>query len=52
MLGNDLPTALRWGSINSAAAIEQVGSQPGLLRRHELLERAASMQAPEMALAR
>lgn len=36
-LGKDLPTALMWGSVNSAAVVQEVGAQKGLLSR-EVLE--------------
>lgn len=35
-LGNDIPTALRWGPINSMSVVQQVGAQAGLLTRAQL----------------
>lgn len=35
-LGQDLPTALKWGAINSAYVVQQIGGQKGLLNRKEL----------------
>ncbi len=34
---HDVPTALRWGAINSASVVSKVGPQPGLLRKAEIL---------------
>lgn len=31
ILGNDLPTALSWGAVNSMSVVQQVGAQKGLL---------------------
>ncbi len=44
-LGNDVPTALRWGPINSMSVVQHVGAQKGLLSRSQLEEHLAS--APE-----
>jgi sugar/nucleoside kinase (ribokinase family) len=38
-LGKDLETALKWGSINSASVVQQVGAQKGLLTRKEIEEK-------------
>ena len=35
-LGNDLPTALSWGAINSMSVVQQVGAQKGLLSRLQI----------------
>lgn len=35
-LGFDVPTALRWGPINSMSVVQYVGAQKGLLTREEL----------------
>jgi sugar/nucleoside kinase (ribokinase family) len=35
-LGNDLSTALKWGSINAASVVQKVGAQKGLLSREEI----------------
>lgn len=43
--GKDFPTALLWGTVNSASVIGYIGSQKGLLRESEMitwLERAKS----------
>lgn len=37
-LGNDLPTALSWGAINSMSVVQQVGAQAGLLTRERVEE--------------
>ena len=37
-LGNDLPTALAWGAINSMSVVQQVGAQKGLLSRDKIEE--------------
>jgi ribokinase len=34
--GNDLPTALAWGAINSSSVVQQVGAQKGLLSKAEI----------------
>ena len=38
MLGNDLPTALSWGAVNSMSVVQYVGGQEGLLSREKLEE--------------
>ncbi|MBI2098790.1 carbohydrate kinase family protein [Candidatus Uhrbacteria bacterium] len=35
-LGNDLPTALSWGAVNSMSVVQQVGAQKGLLTRPQI----------------
>ena len=37
-LGNDLPTALSWGAVNSMSVVQQVGAQAGLLTRGQIEE--------------
>lgn len=37
-LGQDLPTALQWGAINSMSVVQQVGAQKGLLSREKIEE--------------
>ncbi|MDO8590210.1 MAG: carbohydrate kinase family protein [bacterium] len=37
-LGNDLPTALSWGAVNSMSVVQQVGAQKGLLTRPQIEE--------------
>ena len=37
-LGNDLPTSLSWGAVNSMSVVQEVGAQKGLLNRTELEE--------------
>ena len=39
LAGEDTPTALRWGAVNSAAVISQFGAQTGLLSPTELTRR-------------
>jgi len=38
VLGNDLPTALAWGGINSMSVVQYVGGQKGLLSKEKLEE--------------
>ncbi len=38
LLGNDLPTALSWGAVNSMSVVQYVGGQEGLLPREKLEE--------------
>lgn len=38
ILGNDVPTALAWGPINSMSVVQYIGAQNGLLTREKLLE--------------
>jgi len=35
-LGKDLETALKWGAVNSASVVQQIGAQRGLLTREEI----------------
>lgn len=37
-LGKDIPTALKWGPINSMSVVQYIGAQEGLLTREKLLE--------------
>ncbi len=37
-LGNDLPTALKWGSINAMSVVQEIGAQKGLLSREKVEE--------------
>jgi ribokinase len=37
-LGHDIPTALRWGPVNSMQVVQAVGAQAGLATREELEE--------------
>jgi sugar/nucleoside kinase (ribokinase family) len=37
-LGLDLPTALKWGPVNSMSVVQQVGAQAGLLNRAQIEE--------------
>jgi sugar/nucleoside kinase (ribokinase family) len=37
--GEELPGAMRWGSANGAAVVEEVGPQAGLLTHNKMLER-------------
>lgn len=49
-LGEDVPTALQWGPINSMSVVQKIGAQAGLLTREELLkhlENAPDMYKPE-----
>jgi ribokinase len=43
-LGLDIPTALRWGPINSMSVVQEIGAQKGLLSRAQIEEYLA--QAP------
>lgn len=43
--GKDIPTALRWGPVNSMGVVQEIGAQAGLLTREELLEHLEN--APE-----
>jgi ribokinase len=45
VLGNDLPTALAWGGINSMSVVQHVGGQKGLLTKDKIEEYLKS--APE-----
>jgi sugar/nucleoside kinase (ribokinase family) len=44
-LGHDVPTALRWGPVNSMSVVQQIGAQKGLLSRTQIEEYLA--KAPE-----
>ena len=35
-LGNDLPTALSWGAVNSMSVVQEIGAQKGLLTRPQI----------------
>lgn len=37
-LGQDLPTALKWGAVNAMSVVQHVGAQEGLLSREEIEE--------------
>ena len=37
--GFDIETAMRWGAINSASVVGQVGAEPGLLTKEEIEEK-------------
>lgn len=41
-LGEDLPTALSWGPINSMNVVQHIGAQKGLLSKEKLLEYLAN----------
>ena len=45
MLGKDLETAMKWGSVNSMSVVQEVGAQKGLLSKAQL--EAFLAQAPE-----
>ncbi len=50
-LGKDLAEALRWGSANASAVLQEVGAQKGLLSRAQLEQSLANPPAPfEIAL--
>ncbi|MFZ2484471.1 MAG: PfkB family carbohydrate kinase [Minisyncoccia bacterium] len=44
-LGNDLPTALSWGAVNSMSVVQQVGAQKGLLTIPQIEEYLKSAPA-------
>lgn len=44
-LGNDVPTALRWGPINSMSVVQYIGAQKGLLTKEQIEDYLA--KAPE-----
>lgn len=49
-LGNDIPTALRWGPINSMSVVQYIGAQEGLLTREKIekyLENAPAEYEPQ-----
>ncbi len=37
--GKDLSEAMRWGAVNGASVVEQIGPQAGLLTYHQMMER-------------
>jgi ribokinase len=39
----DIPSAMRWGALNSAAVIGKVGAQPGLLTKEQLEKRVKEL---------
>lgn len=39
--GLPVPTAMKWGSINSASVVQCIGSEPGLLTKEEIEKRIA-----------
>lgn len=45
LLGESVPEALRWGPINSAFVVQQIGAQKGLLSRAELKKHLADAPA-------
>lgn len=45
-LGNDLPTALSWGAVNSMSVVQYIGAQEGLLTR-EKIEKYIKEAPPE-----
>ena len=45
-LGYDLGEALRWGSANASAVLQEVGAQKGLLSRQQLEKNLANPPAP------
>lgn len=44
MYGHDIPTALRWGTLNAESVIQQIGPQAGLLTREAIEQQLASAQ--------
>ena len=44
-LGKDLPEALRWGSVNASAVLQEIGAQKGLLTREQLEKNLANPPA-------
>jgi len=36
--GRDIPTAMRWGTMNAAFVLQKIGAQEGLLKKRELLK--------------
>jgi ribokinase len=48
-LGLDIPTALRWGPINSMSVVQQIGARAGLLTRENLDEYLAQAPADYVA---
>jgi ribokinase len=49
-LGLDVPTALRWGPINSMSVVQEIGAQKGLLSRAQIEEYL--MKAPQEYVAK
>ncbi|OGC87129.1 hypothetical protein A3D70_00990 [Candidatus Adlerbacteria bacterium RIFCSPHIGHO2_02_FULL_54_18] len=45
-LGKDLGEALRWGSVNASAVLQEVGAQKGLLTREQLEKNLQNPPAP------
>ena len=45
-LGKNLGEALRWGSANASAVLQEVGAQKGLLSRPQLEKNLANPPAP------
>ena len=50
-LGEDLPTALSWGMVNSMSVVQQVGAQKGLLTRPQIEEYLKKSPIPASKLA-
>lgn len=48
-LGHDIPTALRWGPINSMSVVQHIGAQEGLLTREQLEEYLTNAPADYVA---
>lgn len=44
-LGHDLPTALKWGAVNSMSVVQYVGAQKGLLNKEKIAEYIKSAPA-------
>lgn len=44
-LGMDIPTALRWGPVNSMSVVQQIGARAGLLTRAQIEEYLAKAPA-------
>ena len=45
-LGKPLAEALRWGSVNASAVLQEIGAQKGLLTREQLEKNVANPPAP------
>ena len=45
-LGKDLAEALRWGSANASAVLQEIGAQKGLLSRQQLEKNLSDLLAP------
>lgn len=45
-LGKNLNEALKWGSVNASAVLQQIGAQKGLLTREQLEKNLANPPAP------